>query len=467
VTIAANVRALGLSQVLSKAAGFVSVVVFARVLVPADFGRYTVALALVSLLAVAVELGTSGYLVREGAQRPETLGRVLGHVLLVRAALGVAAMAVVVPLAGALGYDRPTTILIELFTAATAVRLFGSAMLSALQSVDRLRDVASLQARSALAQAAAMITVVALGGGLTGAGWAMLATALLLPVWAAMRLRRRWNGRITFGLRGMPRTLRATLVFGLSAGLGTMLTYLDSLMIHGFLGQVETARYGAAYRVVLALEIVPVVVTEAVSRTIAHLAHRDRAAMALAFRRSLGHLLMAAVPAAVGGALLAGPVLRTLFGPEYVAAGPAFALLCATMVLAFPGGLAVTAAYAIGEERRVLGILALGVAANVAANLVVIPRFGIAGAAAATVGAEALILVLVLRRLRAAGVGSGIARALWRPALAATAMAAVVVPLRDSPIVLPLLAGAVVYGVVLGVLMELGVRAGSVGRPPR
>jgi O-antigen/teichoic acid export membrane protein len=431
--------------VLAKGAGFAAVIVLARLLAPADFGSYTLALSVVALVAVAIELGTSGYLVREGAQRPQDLGKILGHVLVVRGSLGVAAIALAWPLARSLGADGPTTRLIVLFSAATTLRLIGGAMLSALQALERLDEVARLQAASALLQGAGLAVGAALGRGLGPLGWAMLISAVPVPLWAYARLRRHWGGRVRFTASGMPGTLRTALAFGLSAGLGTTLTYLDSVMIHAMRGPVDTAMYGAAYRVLIALGIIPIIYADALTRAISSLAARDRVAMASVYRRAVGHLVALAVPVAVGGGLLAEPLLRAAFGEAYAGAAPALTVLLASVVLAFPGWVAVTTAYAVGRERRVALILAIAVAGNAIANVFMIPRFGIAGAAGATFAAEAVILVLVLRLLAREGVSTGFGAVLARPAMAAAAMAAAVLPLRHAPLFVPLAVGAAVY----------------------
>ena len=62
------------------------------------------------------------------------------------------------------------------------------------------------------------------------------------------------------------------------------------------------------------------------------------------------------------------------------------------------------AAISTNLDRRLVGVTVVGLSANIALNVVLIPRWGISGAAWATVLAEALTVALLLvqveRRLR-------------------------------------------------------------------
>src|SRR5215218_3070783 len=116
--LARNARVLTAAGLVAKLATVAVAIVLARGLGEREFGRYVVAVAFASLLGVLVEIGTGGYLVREGARKPDLLGRTTGLVLVLRATLGLAAVAVAIFLPPLLGYERRTSIAIALFTAA-------------------------------------------------------------------------------------------------------------------------------------------------------------------------------------------------------------------------------------------------------------------------------------------------------------------------------------------------------------
>ena len=467
--IGRNARALAASQASGKVAGFAAMVVLARFLGRVDFGRYTVAVALVSLLAVVAESGTSTYQVREGSQRPHDLGRILGHVLLIRGVLGLASIAVTVPIGLALDYDSTTFAAVVIFAAASAIRLLAGPFLTTLQVLERMGDMARVQAEQSVVQAAVMGAVAVATRDVIAISWAVLGLSVLYPAWALHNLRRRWHGAIALHTDGFFTTVRTTVAFAVSAAMFMLLAYLDSVMVQAFDGNAAAGLYGAAYRILIALSIIPAVYTQAVTRSMTHLAVVDRDRMSDLYSRTVGHLVTFGFPLAAGGAILSRPLITLMFGDRYAGAGTALAILLATLVLVFPGYVNVTAAYALGLERTLAAVMVVVVAANAGANLVAIPALGIKGAALATLGAECLFLILIGPRLLSAGLRPRLLSAIAKATLATVAMAVVVWPLRDLPLAVPVVTGAVIYAGLLVALRAFSpedrvILSGFVGR---
>jgi O-antigen/teichoic acid export membrane protein len=133
----------------------------------------------------------------------------------------------------------------------------------------------------------------------------------------------------------------------------------------------------------------------------------DRAGLRSLFRRSLiGSALMALI---IGGAgmVLARRMLLLFYGAAYEPAVPPLQVLAGGSIFVFCTWILHSAAIAMNLDRRLVGTTAIGLIANIALNILFIPRMGITGSAWATVIAEALIVTLlylqVHRRLAAAG----------------------------------------------------------------
>jgi O-antigen/teichoic acid export membrane protein len=167
------------------------------------------------------------------------------------------------------------------------------------------------------------------------------------------------------------------------------------------------------------------------------------------FRRSVAHLVMAALPVAVGGAILARHLMVFVFGAPYATAGTALAILLLVPLLQFPGYVTVTALYACGLERRLALILPMVLVGNVGVNVWAIQAFGIEGAAGTTLGTDVLTIVLMIASLRGFTDVSALLAPLGKPLVATAAMAAAVWPIRDAPLLVPISVGALVYVGVL------------------
>ena len=133
-------------------------------------------------------------------------------------------------------------------------------------------------------------------------------------------------------------------------------------------------------------------------------AARDGSAgMADLIRRSVRLTALATLPFAIGVTIVAEPLVRLVFGPEYDGAAPVVQILVWTIPLSVLGGHFRHTLIALKEMRKDLAAVAAGAATTVALNIALTAQFGLAGGAVAMVAGEAVLttfaIVLVARRV--------------------------------------------------------------------
>gem|GEM_PF-3599977 len=197
---------------------------------------------------------------------------------------------------------------------------------------------------------------------------------------------------------------------GLSARLA--LLRADIVMLPLLASVAETGLYAAAQKLSL-LQSAPVAVLVTVA------VPRITAALAAGRLRHARRLYRGAVAAAAGSAAVVGavlclagtPALVAVFGTEFALAMPALTWLAVAQVAAAPGLVATGIALALGRGRAGAALAWTALLFGVAANLVLIPVHGAAGAAAATAAAMTLLtagqLMLTARVLRPAETRAG------------------------------------------------------------
>jgi O-antigen/teichoic acid export membrane protein len=180
------------------------------------------------------------------------------------------------------------------------------------------------------------------------------------------------------------------------------------------------------------------------------------------YHTALAHVFAIVMPSALAGMLLAPAAIAFLFGGEYDPAGPVLQLLIWTIPLAQLREPAVAALVSARREDRLLPATAISTALNLALNVLLIPRYGMMGAAIATVGTEGLRLAMLLWYSRAAGFSFARADRFWRVLVATAAMGGVLLALNGVAHFVVAAASAVaVYTVTLLLLGGIKFRRGE------
>lgn len=381
-----------------------------RVLGVEAFGVMQTALALAALVAAFTDLGVSNHVVREVARTPERGRALFRHVVLYRGGLLLLAWAVALGAGRALGYDG--VLLQSLGWAAVfALVQSGAFTLGAfLRAYGRLGAEAAWTAagRGAVVAvgAAALFATRSPVGVLAGMALALGGATLAQALWVRLRVVRGKAERVSARALGV--LALAALPIGAADALQALYLRVDLVMVEALLGAAPAGQYAQAYRLLEAMSLLPALVVQAV--LFARLARLDEAGdhagFRRLFRRGLLGLTAAATVVAAGVALLAPALVRLLTGdPAFDPAAAALRVLVWTFPLTCIKDLAFFAYLARRRHRLPVVLYAAALAANVAVNLWAIPRYGILGAAAATVAVEALVVAgygLAALRRRAA-----------------------------------------------------------------
>jgi O-antigen/teichoic acid export membrane protein len=257
------------------------------------------------------------------------------------------------------------------------------------------------------------------------------------------------------------RTARQAMPLVLSSLLGLVVFNLDLIMLRFIRGAESAGYYAAAYALIGLLMNVGIAFYLNLIPGLSRL-RDDRVAFQALYGSASMLAIVFVLPVVIGGTLLARPLIHTVFGPRYApSAGPLVPLLFAagiTLLRFVPQALVIAA----DRRRDVLWINAIGAVASVALNVVLIPRFGIMGAAASTLTTDVLRMVIALVLARRAGARDDALRHLWRPVAAAICMGTVVWFIRDWPVWYSVPTGALVYGA--GLLAFGVVRREAEGR---
>jgi O-antigen/teichoic acid export membrane protein len=451
------------AQLLVKLLSFAFSVLVVRHLGAESYGQYAAILAFGALFVFLADLGLSPFLVREIAfthERPNGRAEaeaLYGDALALRMVLSVLTALVVIG-AGWLT-NRPLPMLAGIALGTLGLLMYGGqgtadAMLAGHERLD-------LSATTRVANQLMFVVVgslaLSLGMGYFGLIGANLAGVALMT-WGCFKAVRSLGVQPRRPhLERWPVLVRKALPFGAIAFTLGLSYKFDSVLLNLFRGDSETGYYAAAYSLVFSAVMLSNVLNTALYPSLSRAAVAAAAILPSIYDRALCYLTVIALPVSVGMWLLAAPVVQLLFGPGYAATAPALQIVIWTVPLMFASEFLGYIVVIQGRERRVAQALLVSTTFNVALNLILIPRFGLIGAAVMTVLTEAVLVSQYVWSLRCILRKMQWGRILLRPIIAACAMGCTIHVARDLPLVVSIGAGGAAYLIMLLALGVIGV----------
>ncbi|CAN5496085.1 flippase [soil metagenome] len=262
-----------------------------------------------------------------------------------------------------------------------------------------------------------------------------------------------------FTLRGVPSVLRSSLTIGAAHWLGLMSYNFDSVLLGFWLGPTAVGWYNVAYRPITAVLAMPVSYFLGLLPVLARTYKESQVVFHDMVLRSLRLMTLIALPVGVGGTLLAPALINFLFGPTYANSVLPLQILAWSATFVILRGTYRQALNAVGRPDLDLRCASLSIATNVALNFLLISRYGINGAALATLLSDALWLAALSYYFHRKVAPLHLRSILLLPAAAAAMMAGSFLLTQSLFWMVQALIGGVVYVAVLIVLGESEVRS--------
>jgi O-antigen/teichoic acid export membrane protein len=393
-----NVTWLGLGSLAVKPLWLAFITVLcARELGAEGYGVFNTALSLAGLALSVTGFGVVNYTVREVAGDHSLASRFFTNFIALRLGLAIPAVVAALGVGVALGYDAVLLAAVGLAAAYSAV----GGVMEYARSFFQAFEVLKHQALSVVAE-----KVLVVGGGTAmllatasplgtlfgmAAGMALAAAGTVL--WVARRLAP--FRRSTLDGAFVLQALRTLVPFGLTSLFGMLFFRVDTVMVEAIRGTEAAGQYGLAFRVVEALNMLPLIVVGAaayprLSSLFKGESHRELHRLVAV---TAGGLLAVSLPIAAAVALTA-PLLVGWIAtdPRLEAATPVLQVLVWAFPLTSLRNLLFSTLLATDQQRFIATSLGLGVVFNVGLNLALIPPLGIRGAAVATLCSEVTLL---------------------------------------------------------------------------
>jgi len=426
ILLNASFRAI--AEIGSKIATAALYLFIARKAGATEFGIFVFAMSFAGIAITLGQFGQETVLTREVARDHRRLDSYYSSVLFSRVLLSALPLLLVLAVATLAGMSAHTRLVVMLM----GFGFIGDFMLQVPFAVFQAYEQVGLMPVVLITQrwvtTAAAITALYLGGGVVAVAALYCAGALAAAALAAWLMYRKVaQPRLRFDISGALRVTREAVPVGLGTVAFLMLARIDTSMLAIFWPSSVVGQYGAAYRLLETTAFVTVSVNTAVLPAMARLSPTSTPPVGAVYQRALKLVLSITIPMAVGAAILAGPIIALLYGPQYHHAAAALVLLAPTITLFPVSALSSQLLYAQNVRRVVATTYAVVFVENVALNLVMIPLFSLNGAAVGTTISEILVAGTLLFRSRSLHGRMAIRRLVEGVALGSGAVAVVAV----------------------------------------
>lgn len=451
--IARNTVSLSIAELIGKMGQFFIFVYIARVMGKEVFGVFNFAYALSLIAVVFADIGINFMLVREMSKNSSRISSYVGNSFMIKCVFSALTFILVLLLMHSKDFPATTRAVVYLLYSYIVLRSFCELFFSVFKTYEKMHYEAIIKFISTVIMVIFVFSSLFLGLGIVAVSLAYVLMQFLVFIITYILLVKKFAGiSFRFDAALSREIIRKALPFGFSIVFANIYFYIDSVMLSFIKGDEAVGIYSAAYNITLAILVIPSMYTLAIypilSRNFGLNSSAAASKIKMIYERSFKYLYIIGLPISIGIFVMADGIIRLVYGPNYQDSSIALQILAWFVFMKFLSYL--TGIVLSSMDRQDLRMYSMGASAfaNLAANIILIPKYGIIGAGISTLFSELVLFVssqyFVSRHFHKFNI-KGI---LIRPIIASAAMWAFLHFIR-LPVILSIISGAIIYALLV------------------
>ncbi len=194
--------------------------------------------------------------------------------------------------------------------------------------------------------------------------------------------------------------LKSAWPFAVGGFASVFLFNVDIVMLGWWRGAEDIGLYSAAQKIVGMLAIFPGFIATATLPSLSRFAHSDQLKMGHIFKESLKIIFIISFPLVVGGILLSASIMGFLFGQSYLPVSYAFMIILVSILAVHAMPMLTNLLFVFDKQAKTINYAIIASACNIALNFLLIPGYGMEGAAFATLISFFVYIVLLWRECK-------------------------------------------------------------------
>jgi PST family polysaccharide transporter len=396
IKILTNIGWLFSERALRMGVGLIVSVWLARYLGPEQFGLLNYALAFVSLFVAIATLGLQDIVVRDIVNDPTGTQEIIGTSFLLRLIGGVISFVLIFAAINFFQSDDKLAKTIVVILGFTLVFQASEVVKCWFESQIMSKYIIWMQNGVFLIGAAVKVSLILVNASLFAFVWVMFFEALTTAIgmfavyrWKVGKLSA-WRPRITRAKS----LLRDSWPLILAAIAVTIYMRIDQIMLGHMVGNEAVGIYTAAVRISEVWYVIPLAIAASVFPSILEARKKNGDLYKQRLQKLYDLMVLLTLAVALPMTFLSDWIVVLLFGQAYSAAGTVLSIHIWATLFVFLG--VASEKWFLAENRQILSFqrTLLGALVNIGLNIILIPKFGIIGAALTTVFSYAIAAML-------------------------------------------------------------------------
>lgn len=395
-TIFKNTFWIGLGEVVSKFLKLALIIYVARVLGATEYGKFTFAMAFVSLFVVFSNLGLPQIVTREFSREKEK-EKEFFSIFSLKILLGLGTLILILVGSFLITSDPNIRKVIWILAIFSSIGNFSEIIYAFFQARQRMEYESWSRILEALIVTGVGFFVILKFPSVINLSYSYLFSVLIGLIFVlALFHFKIFHLKIFWRRTIWKKFLRMSWPLALASLFGMVCVYIDSAMM-GYQDQItETGWYNAAYKIIIPTTVLMGIIATSFYPVLSKFFKESKEKVQRIWNYYTESMIMLALPLMAGGFILAPKIIEFTYGQSFTPSILAFQILlimAGTVYFSRPLMLALIAS---GQQKKFFWITFSGALVNIILNLILIPKFSLYGAAVSTVITYLLIFFLLL-----------------------------------------------------------------------
>jgi len=395
-TIFKNTFWLAIGEGLSRLLRLIIIIFVARILGATNYGKFSFALAFVSLFVVFYDFGLSYIVTRELSQKEEAEEK-YPAVLSLKIILGLGAFILMFLTSFFVTTDFAIQKVIWILALYIIIDDFSEILFAAIRAYQKMEYEALGKILKAVLMVIIGFFVIYNFPTVESLSYSLLFTVFISLVFISLifhffirPLKLEWKKSV------WKEFLTLSWPLALTAICYSVYTYLDSTMM-GYWGQItETGWYNAAYKIIYTTIIPMMIISQSFFPLLSKFFQESKEKLQQVWNYHMIVMIILAIPLITGGIILAPKIIDFIYNSDFNPAIFAFQILIVMAGITFLGDPFEKILIATNQQKKIFYIAVVGAITNIILNFLLIPLYSLYGAALATLITHFLLFILLL-----------------------------------------------------------------------